>query len=150
MACVVPDLRDVRRRRARGHRRGSPGFSLWKFLRFIRERAAARARDLVLGIGPAAPDEARWKSSAAIAPVVGLVVPTGLLVQPRRHLHLPDDGGAVRRAGDEHDLSLGEQIGLLAVLLLTSKGAAGVTGSGFIVLAATLAATARCRWRAWR
>src|SRR5262249_4114332 len=36
-------------------------------------------------------------------------------------------------------LSLGQQLGILAILLLTSKGAAGVTGSGFIVLAATLA-----------
>ena len=35
-------------------------------------------------------------------------------------------------------LSLGAQLGLMAILLLTSKGAAGVTGSGFIVLAATL------------
>jgi aerobic C4-dicarboxylate transport protein len=38
------------------------------------------------------------------------------------------------------DLTLMDQLGLLAVLLLTSKGAAGVTGSGFIVLAATLSA----------
>jgi aerobic C4-dicarboxylate transport protein len=37
-------------------------------------------------------------------------------------------------------MSLGQQITLLLVLLLTSKGAAGVTGSGFIVLAATLSA----------
>jgi aerobic C4-dicarboxylate transport protein len=39
------------------------------------------------------------------------------------------------------DLSLGQQVGILAVLLLTSKGAAAVTGGGFITLAATLAAT---------
>jgi aerobic C4-dicarboxylate transport protein len=39
------------------------------------------------------------------------------------------------------DLSLLQQLGLLGVLLLTSKGAAGVTGSGFITLAATLAST---------
>jgi aerobic C4-dicarboxylate transport protein len=38
-------------------------------------------------------------------------------------------------------LSLGQQLGLVGVLLLTSKGAAGVTGSGFITLAATLAST---------
>jgi aerobic C4-dicarboxylate transport protein len=38
-------------------------------------------------------------------------------------------------------MTLGQQLTLLAVLLLTSKGAAGVTGSGFIVLAATLSAT---------
>ena len=40
------------------------------------------------------------------------------------------------------ELSVGAQLGILAVLLLTSKGAAGVTGSGFIVLAATLSSTA--------
>ena len=39
------------------------------------------------------------------------------------------------------DLSIGQQLSLLAVLMVTSKGAAGVTGSGFIVLAGTLAAT---------
>jgi aerobic C4-dicarboxylate transport protein len=38
-------------------------------------------------------------------------------------------------------LSIAEQLQLLAILMLTSKGAAGVTGSGFIVLASTLAAT---------
>jgi aerobic C4-dicarboxylate transport protein len=43
----------------------------------------------------------------------------------------------VAQATDTH-LSIAQQLGLLAVLLLTSKGAAGVTGSGFIVLAATL------------
>src|SRR5918997_1959314 len=37
------------------------------------------------------------------------------------------------------DLTLAQEIGIIAILLLTSKGAAGVTGSGFIVLAATLA-----------
>ncbi|NCU03622.1 MAG: cation:dicarboxylase symporter family transporter, partial [Chitinophagaceae bacterium] len=37
------------------------------------------------------------------------------------------------------DLSLGQQLTIIGILLLTSKGAAGVTGSGFIVLASTLA-----------
>jgi aerobic C4-dicarboxylate transport protein len=40
-------------------------------------------------------------------------------------------------------LTLGEQLGILGILLLTSKGAAGVTGSGFVVLAATLSATGK-------
>jgi aerobic C4-dicarboxylate transport protein len=44
-------------------------------------------------------------------------------------------------------LTLGQQIGLLGVLLLTSKGAAGVTGSGFIVLAATLQSTGTIPWQ---
>ena len=48
-------------------------------------------------------------------------------------------------------MTLTQQLTLLAVLLLTSKGAAGVTGSGFIVLAATLSARwAACRWPGWR
>ncbi|MFN9576782.1 MAG: cation:dicarboxylate symporter family transporter, partial [Gemmatimonadota bacterium] len=38
-------------------------------------------------------------------------------------------------------LSIGQQLGILGVLMITSKGAAGVTGSGFVVLASTLAAT---------
>ncbi len=38
------------------------------------------------------------------------------------------------------DLSLGQQLTVIGILLLTSKGAAGVTGSGFIVLASTIAA----------
>ena len=46
------------------------------------------------------------------------------------------------QATDLH-LSLADQLGLVGVLLVTSKGAAGVTGSGFIVLAATLASTGK-------
>ena len=72
--------------------------------------------------------------------VVGLVDSDGLFLQPRRHLHLPDDGGDLPGPGDQHRRSrLWQQLGIIAVLLLTSKGAAGVTGSGFIALAATLA-----------
>ena len=43
-----------------------------------------------------------------------------------------------------------QQLGIIAVLLLTSKGAAGVTGSGFIVLAATLSSVGRSLLRASR
>ena len=49
------------------------------------------------------------------------------------------NGSAISSQATNTDLSLGQQIGVLGVLLITSKGAAGVTGSGFIVLAATLA-----------
>ncbi len=67
--------------------------------------------------------------------------PNRILVQPGRHFDLPHDGRSVRRAGNQHAARhLFDQIVLLGVLLLTSKGAAGVTGSGFIVLAATLSA----------
>ena len=47
-------------------------------------------------------------------------------------------------------LDLGQQLTLLAVLLITSKGAAGVTGSGFIVLAATLSAVGHMPVTGWR
>ena len=72
--------------------------------------------------------------------VVGPGDPDRLLVQPRRHLHLSDHGGGVPRPGDQHRPDAwARSSGLIGILLLTSKGAAGVTGSGFIVLAATLA-----------
>ncbi len=64
-----------------------------------------------------------------------------LLVQPRRHLDLHDDGGDLRRAGERRaPVARRRNSGILGVLLLTSKGAAAVTGSGFVTLAATLAA----------
>ena len=72
--------------------------------------------------------------------VVGLTVPAGYsfnldgtcIYLTLASLHIADATGV--------HLSLGAQLGIVAVLLLTSKGAAGVTGSGFIVLAATLSA----------
>src|SRR5215207_3365615 len=71
-------------------------------------------------------------------PVVGLTVPAGYsfnLDGTAIYLSL----AAVYIAQAENvGLSIGQQLGILAVLLLTSKGAAGVTGSGFIILAATL------------
>jgi aerobic C4-dicarboxylate transport protein len=47
-------------------------------------------------------------------------------------------------------LSWGEQLGILAIMLLTSKGAATVSGGSCVVFAATVAATGRSRSRAWR
>lgn len=70
--------------------------------------------------------------------VVGLTVPTGYSFNlDGTCIYLTLAALYVAQATDTH-LSLGQQLGLIAVLLLTSKGAAGVTGSGFIVLAATL------------
>src|SRR5207248_3510922 len=70
--------------------------------------------------------------------VVGLVIPTGYSFNlDGTCIYLTMAALFLAQATDTH-LSLGSQIGILAVLLLTSKGAAGVTGSGFIVLAATL------------
>jgi aerobic C4-dicarboxylate transport protein len=70
--------------------------------------------------------------------VVGLTVPAGYSFNlDGTSIYLTLGALFVAQATDV-SLSLGAQLGLLAVLLLTSKGAAGVTGSGFIVLAATL------------
>src|SRR6266700_2922030 len=71
--------------------------------------------------------------------VVGLTVPTGYSFNlDGTCIYLTLAALFVAQATGTH-LSLGQQLGILGILLLTSKGAAGVTGSGFIVLAATLA-----------
>lgn len=72
--------------------------------------------------------------------VVGLTVPTGYSFNlDGTCIYLTLAAVFVAQATGTH-LSLAQQLGILAILLLTSKGAAGVTGSGFIVLAATLSA----------
>src|SRR5262245_19478608 len=73
-------------------------------------------------------------------PVVGLVVPTGYSFNlDGTSIYMTMAAVFVAQAAGIQ-LSLREQLSILAILLLTSKGAAGVTGSGFITLAATLAA----------
>lgn len=73
-------------------------------------------------------------------PVVGLVVPTGYSFNlDGTSIYMTMAAVFVAQASGIQ-LSLREQLSVLAILLLTSKGAAGVTGSGFITLAATLAA----------
>jgi aerobic C4-dicarboxylate transport protein len=71
--------------------------------------------------------------------VVGLTVPTGYSFNlDGTCIYLTLAALFVAQATGTH-LSLAQQLGIPGILLLTSKGAAGVTGSGFIVLAATLA-----------
>jgi len=73
-------------------------------------------------------------------PVVGLVIPTGYSFNlDGTSIYMTMAAVFVAQASGVQ-LSLREQLSILAILLLTSKGAAGVTGSGFITLAATLAA----------
>jgi aerobic C4-dicarboxylate transport protein len=72
--------------------------------------------------------------------VVGLVVPTGYSFNlDGTSIYLSMATVFLAQVYDV-DLSLRQQLGILAVLMVTSKGAAGVTGSGFIVLASTLQA----------
>jgi aerobic C4-dicarboxylate transport protein len=115
------------------------GFSLWKFLRYIRG-------ELLLVLGTSSSESAlprmleRLEELGCDRSVVGLVVPTGYSFNlDGTCIYLTMAALFVAQAMDI-PLTLGDQLLLLGVLLLTSKGAAGVTGSGFITLAATLAA----------
>src|SRR6185369_9462023 len=75
--------------------------------------------------------------------VVGLVVPTGYSFNlDGTSIYMTMGAIFVAQATNAH-LTFGEELGILAILLVTSKGAAAVTGSGFITLAATLAAFPR-------
>jgi len=73
--------------------------------------------------------------------VVGLVIPTGYAFNLDGTSIYLSMAAIVLAQVYGIDLPISEQLTLLGILMLTSKGAAGVTGSGFIVLASTLAAT---------
>jgi len=115
------------------------GFSIWKFIKYIKE-------ELFLVLGTSSSESAlprlmeKLENLGAEKTVVGLVVPTGYSFNL--------DGTAIYMTmaaifiaqATNTPFDLAQQVALLAILMLTSKGAAGVTGSGFIVLAATLSA----------
>jgi aerobic C4-dicarboxylate transport protein len=116
------------------------GFSIWRFLRAIRE-------ELLIVLGTSSSEAvlprmmAKLESLGAGKSVVGLVIPTGYSFNlDGTAIYLTMAAVFIAQATDT-PLSIAQQLTLLAVLLVTSKGAAGVTGSGFIVLAATLSAT---------
>jgi len=115
------------------------GFSIWKFIKYIKE-------ELLIVLGTSSSESvlprmmAKLENLGARKSVVGLVIPTGYSFNlDGTSIYLTMAAVFIAQATNT-DLSLTEQLTLLAVLLLTSKGAAGVTGSGFIVLAATLSA----------
>lgn len=115
------------------------GFSIFKLIRYIRE-------ELLIVLGTSSSESAlprlmmKLEHAGAEKSVVGLVVPTGYSFNlDGTSIYLTMAALFIAQATNT-PLGLGEQLSLLAVLLLTSKGAAGVTGSGFITLAATLGA----------
>lgn len=115
------------------------GFSLLKYISYIKEELL-----IVLGTSSSESILPRMMSKMELAgvsrSVVGLVVPTGYSFNlDGTAIYLTMAAVFIAQACDV-DMTLTQQLTLLAVLLLTSKGAAGVTGSGFIVLAATLSA----------
>jgi aerobic C4-dicarboxylate transport protein len=114
-------------------------FSLWQYLKFIKE-------EILIVWGTSSSESAlpgmmlKLEKFGCSKSVVGLVIPTGYsfnldgttiylsmsVIFLAQVFHIP--------------LSLGQQLTIIAILMITSKGAAGVTGSGFIVLTSTLAA----------
>ncbi|RSK45281.1 C4-dicarboxylate transporter DctP [Bacillus canaveralius] len=115
------------------------GFSLWNYLKFIKD-------EILIVLGTSSSESVlprmmdKMERYGCSKSVVGLVIPTGYsfnldgtsIYLSMAVVFLAQVFGV--------DLSIGQQITVLLVLMLTSKGAAGVTGSGFIVLASTLAA----------
>ena len=116
------------------------GFRIFKFIRFIRE-------EILLVLGTSSSEAAlprmleKLERYGCAKPVVGLVIPTGYSFNlDGTSIYLSMAAIFIAQVY-RIDLSVTQQLTLLGILMLTSKGAAGVTGSGFIVLASTLAAT---------
>ena len=82
---------------------------------------------------------AKMENLGADKSVVGLVIPTGYSFNLDGTCIYLTMAAVFLAQATNTDLTWGQQLALIGILLLTSKGAAGVTGSGFIVLAATLA-----------
>jgi len=115
------------------------GFSIVKLIKYIKE-------ELFLVLGTSSSESAlprlmaKMENAGAQKSVVGLVVPTGYSFNlDGTAIYLTMAAVFIAQATNT-PMTLQQQITLLVILLLTSKGAAGVTGSGFIVLAATLSA----------
>jgi aerobic C4-dicarboxylate transport protein len=113
------------------------GFSLLALLRYIKD-------ELFLVLGTSSSESAlpllmeKMERAGCPKPIVGLVIPTGYSFNlDGTNIYLSLAALFIAQATDT-PLSLGDQLLLMAVAILSSKGAAGVTGSGFIVLAATL------------
>ncbi|MGM9922626.1 MAG: dicarboxylate/amino acid:cation symporter [Bacillus sp. (in: firmicutes)] len=115
------------------------GFNIFKFIAYIKE-------ELWLVLGTSSSESAlpgimkRLENYGCSKQVVGLVVPTGYSFNlDGTSIYLSMAAIFIAQAYGI-DLTIWQELTLLGVLMLTSKGAAGVTGSGFITLAATLAA----------
>jgi len=116
------------------------GFSIFKLIRYIREELlivfATTSSETVLPQLMTKLEDLGCEES-----VVGLVIPTGYSFNlDGTCLYLATTTVFLAQATNTH-LGIWQQLGLLAVLLLSSKGAAGVAGAAFVVLAATLAST---------
>ena len=114
------------------------GFSIFSLIRYIRE-------ELLLVLGTSSSEAAlptlmqKMERAGCAKSVVGLVVPTGYSFNlDGTNIYMTLAALFIAQATNT-ELTLGHQVALLLVAMLSSKGAAGVTGAGFITLAATLA-----------
>jgi aerobic C4-dicarboxylate transport protein len=115
------------------------GFSIFKFIKYIKE-------ELLIVLGTSSSESvlprmmAKLENLGCSKSVVGLVIPTGYSFNlDGTSIYLTMAAVFVAQATNTR-LTLVQTLTILGVLLLSSKGAAGVTGSGFITLAATFAA----------
>jgi len=113
------------------------GFNILKFIRYIKE-------ELLIVLGTSSSESvlprmmAKLENLGCQQSVVGLVIPTGYSFNLDGTCIYLTMAAIFLAQATNTELTLWQQLGIIGVLLLTSKGAAGVTGSGFIVLAATL------------
>jgi aerobic C4-dicarboxylate transport protein len=114
------------------------GFSITRFIAYIKE-------ELLIVLGTSSSESAlpslmrKLEKLGASKPVVGLVVPTGYSFNlDGTNIYMTMAALFVAQATNT-DLTLWQQLTILGVAMLTSKGASGITGAGFITLAATLA-----------
>jgi aerobic C4-dicarboxylate transport protein len=115
------------------------GFSIFRFLKYIKD-------ELLIVLGTSSSESAlpqmmeKLERLGCSKPVVGLVVPTGYSFNlDGTNIYMTLATLFIAQAMNV-DLGFGEQMTILIVAMLTSKGASGITGAGFITLAGTLAA----------
>src|SRR5688572_1800236 len=115
------------------------GFSIWKFLKFIKE-------EIVITVGTSSSEAVlprmmtKLEHLGCSRPVVGLVIPTGYSFNlDGTSIYMTMAAIFISQATNT-PLSFSQQLGLLGLAILTSKGSAAITGGAFVTLAATLAA----------
>lgn len=116
------------------------GFSILRFLAYIKD-------ELLIVLGTSSSESVlprmikKMETLGCEESVVGLVIPTGYSFNLDGTCIYLTMAAIFLAQATNTDLTIWQQLGVLGILLLTSKGAAGVTGSGFITLAATLGST---------
>jgi aerobic C4-dicarboxylate transport protein len=113
--------------------------SIWSYLKYIRE-------ELLIVLGTSSSEAAlpsvmeKLERMGCSKPVVGLVIPAGYSFNlDGTTIYLSMATIFLAQVFDVH-LTIGQILSVIGILMITSKGAAGVTGSGFVVLASTLTA----------